>query len=475
MLIRHTALYLMSRVLTALATFFSLWLFSRLFAPAVYGFYVTVVTIGTVVNIAVFQWLRVTFIRYLPENEDPAQLRSVVLGVFLATLFLFTGLALPLTLVFPDGEWALLVPSAILVSWAMAWSEFSLDMLRAKLEPKSYLLFSGLRDGLQVLLVVLFLNDGGGSGALVAALVVANLLPSLLWARRLWQGAWPLRFDPVLLRRLLGYGLPLSLLYALGTVMSNTDRLLLPWLVGADATGLYGAANGLSRQSLFLLMQAINLAAFPLAVAAFKRGDTAEAVAQLKHNFLLLLGVGLPATAGLAVLAGPISRTMLGSAYAPSATHLLPWLAVSAFLMSLRSFYLDQAFQLAKNTRQPMINMIVTVVLAVPLSAFCIVNWGLAGAAYGTTAGFALSLALSWRTGQKAFPLPIPVVDSLWVALATLLMMGALWPLRSVQGFIPLTGSIALGGGVYGLVLVLADVMGLRRLILKRLRHLRRI
>lgn len=473
MLLHHTALYLVSRVLTALATFFSLWLFSRLFAPAVYGFYVTVVTIGTVVNIAFFQWLRVTYIRHMPESEDPAQLRSVALSIFLATLLLFTVLALPLTLMFPDGEWAQLVPSIILVSWAMAWSEFSLDMLRAKLEPKSYLLFSGLRDGLQVLLVVLFLK--AGSLALVAALVVSNLLPTLLWARHLWQGAWPLRFDPVLMRRLLAYGLPLSLLYALGTVMSNTDRLLLPWLVGADATGLYGAANGLSRQSLFLLMQAVNLAAFPLAVAAFKRGDTAEAVAQLKHNFLLLLGLGLPATAGLAVLAGPISRTMLGSAYAPAATHLLPWLAVSAFLMSLRSFYLDQAFQLAKNTRQPMINMIVTVVLAVPLSVFCIVNWGLAGAAYGTTAGFALSLALSWRTGQKAFPLPIPVTDSLWVALATLLMVAALWPLRSVQGFIPLACSIALGVGVYTLVIVLANVMGLRHWILKRLRHLRQL
>lgn len=471
MLVRHSFIYLLGRLISAAATFASLWLFSRLFAPAEYGFYVTIITIAAVANMSILQWLRVTQMRFLPGSDKPDHLRQVVMGLYLSLLGgvaivgAAVGLFLPANTATPH-----LAGAAVLAVWAMSLAEFSLDILRQRLQPVKYLLFSTLRDVALIGFVLLFIWGGLKGGALVLAYVAANLLPVVIWARSIWQGAWPPKGDKALSKTLFDYGLPLAGIYLLSALVTNADRLLLPWLASQHDAGLYGAAYGLSRQSLYMIMQSVNLAALPLAFKALEKGGVAEAQKQLKQNLTILMLIALPGAVGLGVLAPQVAHTLLGSEFATAAEYLLPWLAASALVMGIRTFYTDQAFQLAKATRTPMVIMLISALLAVPLSAVFIVLYGLHGAAYGVLAAAVLALALSWHLGQKAFPLPVPWRDLGKVALATLIMAACVWPLRQMSGWVELMATVSFGGAVYGAVVLASNVAGLRSKILRKVR-----
>ena len=471
MLLKHSAIYLLGRLISAGATFASLWLFSRLFPPADYGFYVTVITLAAVINMGGLQWLRISQMRLLPASPDKNHLRQVVLTLFIR-LLVAIGLLAPLALtLFPNTPLGTVIPFSVAAIWAMSLSEFSLDVLRQRLQPVAYLMFTVTRDAALIGFALLFIKAGLEAHALLWAYIAANLLPVVVWIKPVWQGAWPPRVDKALIKEIAQYGLPLAGLYIVTALMTNADRLLLPWLSSQADAGLYGAAYGLSRQSLLMIMQSINLAALPLAFKALEAGGLPAAQKQLEQNLTLLLAIALPACVGLGVLAPLVAHTLLGAAYAPAVTHLLPWLCASALLMGIRTYYTDQAFQLAKATRTPFLIMLASACVALPLSAFCIWHYGLNGAVYGMLAAAAIALTLSWHLGQKAFPLPMPWKELGLLSLATLAMAAVCWPFRQQSGWLWLFAAVSAGGFVYATFVLLFDLAGLRRKLTQKLRR----
>lgn len=459
MLIRHSLFYLLSRLVSVGVTFISLWLFSRLVAPDDFGFYVTVMGLATLANIGLFQWLRITVLRLAADHASPREVQQTGWALLLLIMLLTAPLLL-LELVLASTSWHGVAAGALGVSWAMAGAEYALELLRGALRPRAYLLFSMLRDVLLLALALLLFSYLPPAYALVLAQMGASLIPLVLWLPQL---GWPRPcLNRQLITQMLHYGLPLLGLYLLGSLLANTDRLLLPWLAGAADTGLYGAASGIARQSLFALLQAVNLAAFPLALMAHRAGDQAQLKQQLLHNITLLLLLGVPSATGLMVLAPAISQTVLGHAYAGAAAHLLPLLALGTLLMSVRVFYTDHAFQLARDTRTPMRVLAGVCLLTLPLSAVLIHKAGLAGAIYTTLLGFALALGLSIYVGRTRLQLPWPRRDALVILLAALIMAGLLWPLRAAAGWAPLMLTIAFGSVIYASLILAFNVMNLR-------------
>jgi O-antigen/teichoic acid export membrane protein len=315
--------------------------------------------------------------------------------------------------------------------------------------------------------LLLWQQDWDAAMALLVGFILSQLLPTLPLLKSFWQGIWPPRFSRTELGEILRYGLPLAPAAALSTLSNNADRLLLPLFVSTSAVGLYGPAYSLARQTVPVLMQSVNLAAFPLAIRALEKSE-AEARQQLADNFTLLLLIGLPAAVGLAVLAPAIAHTVLGPAYAPTGASLLPLLALGWFLHSLRSYYTEQAFQLAKNTRPGMWITLISATVSLSLSAVCLHLYGLAGAAYGAVMGAAIALLLSWVAGRRVFPLPFHTQQVLLVTGAALSMALVLWPQRESMGFLPLGLAIASGGGIYGALILAGNVLNLRHKLMRR-------
>src|SRR6266550_8891404 len=86
----HAAVYLLARGLPGIVAFLAIPLFSRLLEPADYGRYALVLASVGLLNALLFQWLRLSLVRYLPAfKDDPARLKSTLVS---ATLLLVVAL-----------------------------------------------------------------------------------------------------------------------------------------------------------------------------------------------------------------------------------------------------------------------------------------------------------------------------------------------------------------------------------------------
>src|SRR6476659_5768168 len=102
-LVSHAAIYLVARGLPGLIAFMAIPLFTRLLDPADYGRYALVVSTASLLNALVFQWLRLSLVRYLPAYQhEPAKLKSTLLAANAAV-------AIPMGLI---GALAYVIPAA---------------------------------------------------------------------------------------------------------------------------------------------------------------------------------------------------------------------------------------------------------------------------------------------------------------------------------------------------------------------------
>jgi PST family polysaccharide transporter len=130
-------------------------------------------------------------------------------------------------------------------------------------------------------------------------------------------------WDPVVARKLLGFGFPLALATLVELTLLNVDYLIVARELGATALGLYAVAFNVSSWPSTLLTQAIRR----VSVAGF--AQIGPDPAQLAHSFVrsfgLLVTLLLPVCAALAVLSEPLLRVLYGDRIAPAA-WALTWL-----------------------------------------------------------------------------------------------------------------------------------------------------
>jgi O-antigen/teichoic acid export membrane protein len=472
MLLRHSLLYLLGRGLPGVIGFVTIAVFTRLLPPELYGRYALVVAGVSLANATLFHWLRLGLLRFLPAYSDqPAPLLATLLtgyGAMVGLGLAFGGLAFVLA---PDAVWRGLVLLALPLLWAQAWFELNLCIMQSQLAPTRYGVMTlakavlALAGGTGLILLGL-----GAAGPLLA-LILAMLVPTLIFAPAAWRGlGWP-RPVPGLVRELLAYGLPLTATVALNFVVNSSDRFLVAWLLGTEAAGTYAAGYELGWHSVLIIMTIVNLAGYPLVVRAMEGAGPAAAQVQLQQNGLLLLAVALPALTLVVMLAPNLARVVLGAPFRADGARLLPWIALAALFAGARLYYANLAFQLSRKTLSQLWVSLAAALLNVGLNLIWIPRFGLLGAAWATLLAYGLALVLGWWLGRRVFPLPMLPVHALKPLGATLVMALAMWPCRAWPGPLALAAQVSLGLLVYALALVLLDLTFGRGGLLRLLRR----
>ncbi len=441
-----------------LVNFIALALFTRLLLPDAYGRYALLVASAELVGAVFFRWLALGLLRFFAAFNTREELFGTVLTGFLLLVVgtvTLTGAALLLSSAAARPFIAL---GAALVL-AQAWFELNIEGTRASLRPARY-------GGLALAKSLLSLSLGGwlvyrgfGAAGVVVGAILGALLPTLFTLSD-WRGA-SLKVDPVLLRRLLRYGLPLTATFALSFIVNSSDRLLLGWLVNAEAAGLYAASYDLAQGTVTVLMMTVTLASYPLVVRALEQEGTRAARENLTQHAVALLAVALPAATGLSLLAHNVSEVVLGPAFGGAATLLIPLITLGALLAGVRAYYLDLSFQLAENTTSLLLVTATAAFVNLALNLLWIPRLGYPGAAYATVVAYAVGVLMSWRLGRR-FPLPFPRRDLAKIALATLLMGLALLPTLRWEGGALLLAQVMLGALVYAAALFALDTAEVR-------------
>jgi O-antigen/teichoic acid export membrane protein len=470
-ILKHAGIYLIARGLPGLIAFVAIPVFSRLLDPAGYGKYALVLATVGLLNALLFQWLRLSLVRYLAAaNDNRRALKSTLLTIELAII---VSLAVPAAavLMIPAlvGWRAVALPCLSLLA-VQSLFELFLEHARAQIEPWRYMTLLLSRSVISTALGAGLIVAGMGWWGPVIGLGVGMLLPGAWAYARDWRDA-AISIDRAVLRKVCTYGLPLSMTVALAVVISTSDRFLIAWLIGDNAAGLYSVAVDFTNQTITLLMMVVYLAMFPLAIRAWENEGRQAAEDQMRHNATLLLGVGVPAVIGLAVLSPGLSHVFLGKSFRTAASQIMPLVALGSFLAGLKAYHFDAAFQFVHQTIHQVWIVLVAAVFNLVLNLLVIRRYGINGAAAASVCAYIVSIALTVLVGRRHFALPFPGRALGKVLLAGAAMAAVLVATRSWMGTPVLVAQVVVGALLYGAVLVLTDFLGLRSAAVSRLRR----
>ena len=184
--------------------------------------------------------------------------------------------------------------------------------------------------------------------------------------------------------------------------------------------------------------------------------------AQLKANARLIFAVALPATAGLCLLAVPVSHWVFGAKFWDGAAAIITLVAMTGFATNLRAYYFDQAFELAIEPLPPAIISLIGTLTAIGGCVILVPGYGAAGAAIAALIASLVCLGLSIMAGARVLAMPIPADDWIKTALATAGMSVVLMLVPKTSSLVVLGAEVA-GGILTYVVLSIVARPGLVR------------
>jgi len=469
--LRHTAIYLIARGLPGIFAFLSIPLFSRLLDPATYGKYALAMATVGLINAVFFTWLPLGLVRFIPaQRHAPAALKSTLLSCAVILLALATAAAASIRLVPVWHAWR----PVTLACWALLAAQIPYDLFceytRAQIMPWRYMGLQLTRSCLATFLGAALIWAGAGWWGGLAGLAIGMMIPMALTYRRDWGDARP-HIDRQLLAKVARYAIPLSITYTLAVVISSSDRFLIAWLKGEDAAGLYSVAVDLTNRTLFLIMNVIYMAMYPLAIRAWEDHGRKAAQEQMRHNAALLLAVGVPTVVGMSVLSASVSRCFLGASFRATASGIIPLVALGAFLAAFKAFHWDAAFQFAHQTIHQVWIVLIVATVNIGLNLLFIPRWGINGAACASVIAYVVSIVVTAGVGRRYFAMPMPLRPLRQVLLATAVMTLVLWPLSSYPGAAAFPLLWTLSVAVYVTALIAQNFLDLRTSLVRRLQR----
>lgn len=473
MLLRHSFYYLFARGVPGLVNFAALALYTRLMAPEEFGRYSLVLATVGLVDVMVFQWLRLVLGRFIPAHRNqPRVVQETVLALFLALAAVVLLSAGVVALSWPDPVLRGLLAIGVSLTLVQAWLQLDLTLASAQLQPGRYGRLMGSKSVLAIIVGGWLAWLGFGAYGPLLGLIFGAVLAWLLFGLRAWSGVRPRWPESTQFRDYVTYGLPLVVTFALGWVIASSDRMIIAWLLDEAAAGIYAVGYDLPQQTLGLVLTIINTAAHPLATRRLEHEGVEAAGAQMRRNGELITTFAFTGAAALVALAPQLVDLVVGSAFRDGALAVLPWVAASAAVAGLKAFHFDIAFHLMRQSRWLVITTSLAALANVALNFLLIPSYGIVGAAWATLAAFAVACIASALLGRKIFPMPpvLPLIIKATIVAGC--MYGGVAVVLSA-GLAP-TLEIVVGGSSGGLLAILAaiclDIGGLREGVLSRLR-----
>ena len=439
--------------------------FTRLLTPAQFGDYALGFSVMSLTHTAVFTWNEAAMARFWAAEEGVdagAAHSATVYGVWmvLAAALPAAGLIAWFWPLHEGLRWAVLAGLAATLPRTIA--KLAQERRRAAGEVRSAALLDMWQTagGFAVGAGLALAGFGGAAPRAGAGRGAAAALP---WGRRGARArAKAGTFEAERVRTHASYGVPVALSLILALVLATTDRFLLAAFLNQAAVGLYHAGYSLANRTLDVVFIWLGAAGGPALIMALERGGKPALQAAAREQAQLMLLLTVPAAAGLALVAAPLSQLMIGGALAAGAAHVTPWIALSALLAGLTTHYFHQAFTLGKRTTLLMAAMIVPAVANLVLNLVLIPRLGLDGALIATPASYGLGLCASFLLGRRSIKLPIPWTTLAQASLASLAMALVVLRLPALGGLAELILKAGVGGMVYVMIVAALDAGGLR-------------
>jgi O-antigen/teichoic acid export membrane protein len=468
MLIRHSFVYIASNLVAGVFGLVTAMVLTRLLSPASYGVYGLGMALIAFTSNMFFEWHGMAFVRFSEAHED----RSKTISTF---LFLLVALLVVTALIFAiiyEGDFASTYRPVMLVglagAWATAWYQFTARVQIAALRP-DLAFWMSLTRALVGFVASVFVADATGNAIYVLlAMAVGQIVGGSLFGL---PGISAPHFDVSLARAVIRFGYPVALGMTVSGLTAVVSRFMLDWLGSIEAVGRFTAASFLAQNTLMFIGSGIGAAGHALALKSVQAGDHTFARRQLAYNFTLLISVLVPSAVGVSMIVRDLAPLLVGREFVGAVIEITPWMAVGTTIGSIRGFYFDLSFHYGHRTGRLVWVFATVAVLNAGFNFLLIPSYGELGAAMAFTFALAPSLIMASMMARHSYAMPVPLAAICQVALASVVMAGALMALSSFSGPAGLALRVVVGVVVYLAALISLDFVGLRAHALRVLRR----
>lgn len=463
---RNSFIYGGALLVPRAAAFVALIIFSRLLSPTDYGYFALFMISAELMDTALFNWIRIAFLRLFPEYERLARsslLRRCCLAMTGLAMLLSTPIAALMAWLLAPGDGVVFFTVLICMTFANGIVRLRLAELQARQHASLYFLTETARAVFSLLFALALVEVWGSHfNFLSAGFAGANMVVALVCLVAFRHDLPRMVLDRTVVRPILTYAGPIVPLTALQSLIPLTERYVIQFVAGPAAVGVYAAVQNLVQQPITMLTSAVALAAFPIVMKSADLHGHSAAQARIREVGGVLLALGLPAMCGLIALRSEIVSVLLGEEFRVGAAVLVPWMAVSALLLNLKYHYFDLAFHVTRRLMLQVATLLPTILLTAPLIYGLFKIWGLEGAAAGACLASAAALVASWIMGQRALVIPHAVGELARITVSVGVMVVALSVVQPAGGLAGLLLQIAIGGTAYALAAVALNVLDTR-------------
>ncbi len=222
---------------------------------------------------------------------------------------------------------------------------------------------------------------GSGAGTLAAFWMLRRHF------RNFWEHIRPRRMLPILKE-----GFPFAMLGLMGTVMLNTDMVMLGWFMNAEALGLYSAAQR-PIQILYLIPMILSTALFPV-MARFAAEDRDKFRRLLERGITFSLLIAIPIFAGGLAMGRSFILLLFGRGFEGATLSFMILLAT--ILLNFPGTLVGNAIFAYNKQKSFLAFLAIGAVGNVIFNILLIPRWGIAGSSLSTIISQGLANFYIW-------------------------------------------------------------------------------
>lgn len=234
---------------------------------------------------------------------------------------------------------------------------------------------------LNVLLLVVWCT--GVRGYLLSTIVASILASVVLFVFGGMAGALKkASFRPELLKKMVAFSAPLILNNVSWWVIHSSDKVMIEWMVGAAALGIYTVAAKIPA----LINVLISIFSQAWGISSIKEAESEDGLAFYSDVFGVYSMIAFGACIAITAVIKPFMSIYVGDAFA-AAWKLVPLLLLSASLSAVGSYF-GSLYGVLKKSAENMATTLVGAGVNLVINYFLILRIGVMGAVIGTVAAY---------------------------------------------------------------------------------------
>ncbi len=424
---KHAPVYSLGTILSQLAGFLLIPVYTRFLTTAEYGILHLVVLTSDIISIILAIKVSESIIRFYNEPED-LQERKVVVSTCLINVGSIAGLMLiPFILcgnllakyILADATLGYLIRISFVSMWFNLLVQISFAYIQIKEKSLLFIILSLTRLFVAISLNVYFvvIIKLGVLGIILSTLITA-VLYTVITAPFLIREIG-LKYSWLWTRKILRYALPFIPSTLANRSAHSSDRYFLRFYLSLSDVGIYslGYRLGSLIHNIFnvSLFRILNVRIF----AIHKAENSPEIIARIAtYSTIFLIFIGL----GLSLFAKDIVMIMTPEAYW-SASQIIPAIVLCYIIFSSESFAVQALLISGKTERISYVNLIGGA-LNLVLNFILIPAFGIYGAVMSTFVGFVFKVTGIYLFGRKLFPIPFEWKRLLSIFVTAIVLFG---------------------------------------------------